>query len=72
MESNRTPFDFREGESELVSGFNTEYRGGGFTLIFLREYLRILFLRSLGATLLNSGSGLVFFFVFIANSFLWL
>nr|YP_003795657.1 NADH dehydrogenase subunit 1 [Gomphocerippus rufus]ADB03083.1 NADH dehydrogenase subunit 1 [Gomphocerippus rufus] len=37
-ETNRTPFDFAEGESELVSGFNIEYGAGGFTLIFLAEY----------------------------------
>lgn len=46
-ELNRTPFDFSEGESELVSGFNVEYRRGGFVLIFLSEYSRILFLRLL-------------------------
>lgn len=46
-ELNRTPFDFSEGESELVSGFNTEYISGGFILIFLSEYIRILFLRFL-------------------------
>lgn len=39
--------DFIEGESELVSGFNIEYFGGGFVLIFLREYGIILFFRIL-------------------------
>ena len=33
-ETNRTPFDFAEGESELVSCFNVECGGGGFALIF--------------------------------------
>ena len=43
-ERNRRPYDFAEGESELVSGFNTEYRSGGFTLIFISEYLSIVFM----------------------------
>lgn len=42
-ERNRTPFDFSEGESELVSGFNVEYASVGFVLIFLAEYIVILF-----------------------------
>lgn len=44
-ELNRTPIDFIEGESELVSGFNIEYFRGGFALIFLGEYGMIIFFR---------------------------
>merc|ERR1711992_515917 len=43
-ETNRTPFDFAEGESELVSGFNIEYGSAGFALIFIAEYARIIFM----------------------------
>jgi NADH-ubiquinone oxidoreductase chain 1 len=43
-ETNRTPFDFAEGESELVSGFNVEYSAVGFALIFIAEYARIFFM----------------------------
>nr|ATD52998.1 NADH dehydrogenase subunit 1 [Cicadula sp. EMHAU-2015-Zz052713] len=46
-ESNRTPFDFSEGESELVSGFNIEYGGGGFALLFISEYSSIIFISML-------------------------
>nr|YP_009513839.1 NADH dehydrogenase subunit 1 [Pseudoniphargus stocki]AXH38230.1 NADH dehydrogenase subunit 1 [Pseudoniphargus stocki] len=43
-ETNRSPYDFSEGESELVSGFNTEYSAGGFVFIFMSEYSNILFM----------------------------
>lgn len=46
-ETNRTPFDFAEGESELVSGFNIEYGAVGFALIFIAEYARIFFISGL-------------------------
>lgn len=46
-ETNRTPFDFAEGESELVSGFNVEYGRVGFALIFIAEYARIYFMSCL-------------------------
>lgn len=46
-ELNRSPIDFIEGESELVSGFNVEYFRGGFALIFMAEYGIIIFFRYL-------------------------
>ena len=43
-EINRSPFDFSEGESELVSGFNIEFRSLSFIFIFISEYIRIIFM----------------------------
>lgn len=45
VEMHRAPFDFAEGESELVSGFNVEYSGVYFVLFFLGEYGRLIFFR---------------------------
>ena len=56
-ETNRTPFDFAEGESELVSGFNIEYGAAGFALIFMAEYARILMLSLLRAIMLLGQAG---------------
>nr|URX53253.1 NADH dehydrogenase subunit 1 [Cryptotermes sp. 2 AB-2022a] len=68
-ETNRTPFDFAEGESELVSGFNIEYGAGGFALIFLAEYASILFM-SLLFCVIFLGCDLASLFFYIKLSFL--
>nr|YP_010444626.1 NADH dehydrogenase subunit 1 [Haplodiplatys aotouensis]UTI38889.1 NADH dehydrogenase subunit 1 [Haplodiplatys aotouensis]UTI38902.1 NADH dehydrogenase subunit 1 [Haplodiplatys aotouensis] len=74
-ETNRTPFDFAEGESELVSGFNVEYSSGGFALIFLAEYASILFMSMLFVTLFMGGVSPTTLFpiktVLISFIFIW-
>nr|YP_008081552.1 NADH dehydrogenase subunit 1 [Ascalohybris subjacens]AGK07596.1 NADH dehydrogenase subunit 1 [Ascalohybris subjacens] len=74
-ETNRTPFDFAEGESELVSGFNVEYSSGGFALIFLSEYASILFMSMLFSVMfLGSGVFNFIFFLkllFVSFLFIW-
>lgn len=57
-EVGRTPYDLVEGESELVSRFNTEFAGGVFTLFFLREYA---FLVSLIVIYLNLTLGVMIY-----------
>nr|YP_003587607.1 NADH dehydrogenase subunit 1 [Hyphantria cunea]ADD53030.1 NADH dehydrogenase subunit 1 [Hyphantria cunea] len=74
-ETNRTPFDFAEGESELVSGFNVEYSSGGFALIFLAEYSSILFMSLLFVLIYMGGYMLNIMFymklLFISFLFIW-
>nr|BCD52210.1 NADH dehydrogenase subunit 1 [Strongyloides procyonis] len=73
-ELNRAPFDFSEGESELVSGYNVEYSSVSFVLLFLSEYGVLIFFCVLFSFLFFNGSFFFSFFffsvlIFIRSSF---
>nr|UWI72005.1 NADH dehydrogenase subunit 1 [Neuroctenus yunnanensis] len=74
-ETNRSPFDFAEGESELVSGFNVEYSSGGFAYIFLSEYMNIIFVSVLTVVIFFGGQvGSLYFYLlslFFIFLFIW-
>ena len=74
VELGRTPFDYAESESELVRGFNTEYRRVSFVLLFLKEYGSLLFFSLIISTIFFNGlflfSIIIFFsFILIRSSF---
>jgi len=54
-ETNRPPFDLTEADAELVGGYNTEYAGGRFASYYAAEYLNIVVVSAIMATLFLGG-----------------
>jgi NADH-quinone oxidoreductase subunit H len=70
-ESNRTPFDLPEAESEIIAGYFTEYSGFKFALFFLGEYLGMFAIIGLGITLFLGGWTAPFSFLEWIPSWIW-
>src|SRR6266567_2265213 len=71
VESNRTPFDVPEGESEIVAGHMTEYSGFKYAIFFLAEYFGMFAVSGLAVTLFLGGWHAPFPFLEIVPSYVW-
>lgn len=70
-ESNRSPFDLPEGESEIIAGYYIEYSGFKFALFFLGEYLGLFVVSALGITLFLGGWTAPISFLAVIPSYIW-
>ncbi len=70
-ESNRSPFDLPEGESEIIAGYYIEYSGFKFALFFLGEYLGMFAISGMAITLFLGGWSAPFSFLTWVPSYLW-
>src|ERR1700736_2429017 len=70
-ESNRSPFDLPEGESEIIAGYYIEYSGFKFALFFLGEYIGMFAISGLAITLFLGGWSAPFSFLNWVPSYLW-
>ena len=70
-ESNRSPFDLPEGESEIIAGYYIEYSGFKFALFFLGEYIGMFAVSGLAITLFLGGWHAPFAFLTWIPSYIW-
>jgi NADH-quinone oxidoreductase subunit H len=70
-ETNRSPFDLPEGESEIIAGYYIEYSGFKFALFFLGEYMGLFAISGLGITLFLGGWHAPLEFLEVVPSWIW-